>query len=103
MEEENNRIAMQEKPSLVDTAQGKIMTEEEAQEAIRETIRRHGRFILASVEKPPIGHVEEFAGLPMRLVRYVTQEEVYVERCADIWGENWNFVTDFYFEVAVAD
>jgi hypothetical protein len=83
--------------------QGKTMTFEQAHEAIRETIRRHGRFILSNPDPQQIGEVRDYAGLPMRVVRLVPTEEAFVERCPDIWGEVWNGDDEFYFEVEVAD
>jgi len=76
---------------------------EEAHEAIRQTIARHGRFILGNITRPMIGEVQIWADLPMRVVRFVTCEEAKAERCPDIWGEGWDDGTFFYFEVEVAD
>lgn len=79
------------------------MSIEEAHAAIRKTIERHGRFILGNITQPFIGEVQMWADLPMRVVRFVTHEEAYAERCPDIWGEEWEYTEEYYFEVEVAD
>lgn len=88
---------------LVRDRDGVTMTEAEGHEAIRKTIERKGRFVLASAVQPEIGEVQTYCGLPMRCVRYVTMQDAVNNHCEDIWGKwTWN-PHDFYFEVEVAD
>jgi hypothetical protein len=91
---------------LVRDEDGATMTQTEAQDAIRRTIERTGRFILASIFTPEIGQVQDYAGLPMRVVRIVTHADAIEHQnlTKDIWGD-WPQVddTEVYFEVVVAD
>ena len=84
---------------------GETMSDEDAQERIRRTIERTGKFILSCAENPKIGEVRFYAGLPFRVVRLVSFEEACRNRCADIWGAEVGIPDpdDFSFEVEVAD
>ena len=86
---------------------GEVRTNERAQEMIRESMARNGGwfFMMAYVE-PAIGEVQEFAGLPFRVVRYIsrTEAEAAEAKTRDIWGSTAeNLEGMFYFEVEVAD
>lgn len=82
---------------------GMVMSNKEAQDKIRKTLQRHGKFILSAQCPPPIGYVAEFAGLPMRIVKFVSKQEAERLSDSDIWGEvEWDSDA-FYFEVVVAD
>lgn len=90
--------------ALIERETGQVITDEQAQELIRETIKRTGRFILHAIVPPPIGEVQDFAGLPFRAGRLVTLEEAKENHCPDLWGE-WDprNEDDVFFEVEVAD
>jgi hypothetical protein len=86
------------------SAEGEVWDDAKAQEAIRETIRRCGRFVMGAAERPAIGMIEEFAGLPLKVTGYVTPEEAHYDEdlCQDIW--HYGRSDDpFYFVVEVAD
>lgn len=83
---------------------GNLVSDEEVQEMIRETINRTGRFILDSEIMEPVGTVQFWAGLPFRIVRQVTIEEHRENFCPDIWGPPEQLDPNrFHFEVEVAD
>jgi hypothetical protein len=92
--------------ALINTGHGFVeMSDSEAQDKIRQTIDRHGSFILGCDTRPPIGSVQMYAGLPMRVVRHVTFAEAKAQEDRDIWpivGPMEDF-DGFYFEVVVAD
>lgn len=92
---------------LVDTVTGKKLSQKEAQKRIRKTIERTGRFLLSSPVEPSPGDIQEYAGLPMRFVRLVTQEEFeeHDAATADIWREVPPEAEEdcYHFEVEVAD
>ena len=85
---------------------GVTMTDEDAQDRLRRTIERCGRIVMACDGPVNIGDVQEYAGLPLRVVRFTTFEDAVKdqEQCGDIWGER-NFLDPMsnYFEVEVAD
>lgn len=81
---------------------GNTMTDEEAQEMIRETFARKGCFILSSPVQPRIGEVHKFAGLPMRVSGYCTYVDA-VKNDEPEWGQSALDPEDFYFYVEVAD
>jgi hypothetical protein len=83
---------------------GEIWDDEKAQAAIRETIQRCGRFVLGASLQPRIGEIQEFAGLPLKVTRYVSKEEA--NRDEDLTADIWQYRRSnyaFYFEVEVAD
>jgi hypothetical protein len=84
---------------------GHQISDEDAQEMIRRTIEREGKFFLCAPVKPRIGEVHNYAGLPMRAVRYVSFEEAkaHAEATADIWWNGYCSKDDYHFEVEVAD
>ena len=84
---------------------GEVKTREEAQEMIRQTIERTGRFLLSSPIEPVPGEIRDFAGLPFRFVRFVTREEADADAAsvADIWGSTKANDNEYHFEVEVAD
>lgn len=81
---------------------GDILSDEQAQEMIRRTIEQKGRFILHSPIKPTLGEVQNFAGLPMRMVRFVSYEDAKTNECPEIWRSGLP-KGEYYFEVEVAD
>lgn len=85
---------------------GVTLTDDEAQNKLRQTIDRCGRIVMAAHGPVDIGQTQTFAGLPLRVVRLTTYEDAVKdqEMCADIWGER-TFLDplDCYFEVEVAD
>lgn len=96
--------------ALIDENTNKEMTDEQAQELIRQTIERVGKFILSHEIKPKIGQIQEFAGLPMRVVRYVSRDEAIEDdkKTRDLWGKYptpGNLPPEglYFFEVEVAD
>lgn len=83
--------------------EGNIRTDEEVQEMIRQTIERCGRFVLCAEVAPQIGEVQMFAGLPFRVVRFVSYQAC-TDNAPDIWGADPCHNPDhFHFEVEVAD
>lgn len=91
---------------LINKETGDELSDTEAQERIRQTIARTGRFILFDdVSAPRIGQVEMYAGLPLRVVKFVTFEEAKANACEDIWGGEPKMFDPnaCYFEVEVAD
>jgi hypothetical protein len=84
---------------------GEQISDEVAQDMIRRTIERTGKFLLCSRVKPTLGEVQNYAGLPMRAVRHVSLEEAreHDEATADIWKDVSFHDDDFHFEVEVAD
>ncbi len=96
--------------ALIDESTGEEMTNEQVHELIRQTIERVGKFILSHEIQPAIGQIQEFAGLPMRVVRHVSRDEAIEDgaRTGDIWGlyptpENLPPEGLYFFEVEVAD
>jgi hypothetical protein len=77
------------------------ITNEQGQEMIRRTIERFGRMILSADNYVPLGAVQEFAGLPLKATRYVTEAEAFQEHWPEVWGP-WE-AARYYFEVVVAD
>jgi hypothetical protein len=62
-----------------------------------------GRIILNAYLPPPIGEIQSFAGLPMRVVRWVPIDEAREDFEID-HDDGDAFDADmFYFEVEVAD
>ena len=90
---------------LVHNKLGLVMSDAEAQDRIRQVIARYGRFILNSSVKPHVGEIGFYAGLPLRMVRFVSFEEAKREECLDIWppGLVPDDEDEYYFEVVVAD
>ena len=90
---------------MIQDSSGELMTDEKARELFRETIRRCGRFIMASRIQPVMGEVQVWAGMRLRVTGYVTYEENEkdVALCADLWGWDEREPDDFYFTVEVAD
>jgi len=91
--------------ALVNLETDEVISNEQAQEWIRLTLERCGRLIMSAPVEPLIGEVQEFAGLPWRVVCHVSIEEakLYDTLTADIWGSEDFDGQDFYFEVQVAD
>jgi len=81
--------------------EGEVVDKEQAQEMVRQTIERFGRFLMGADSLPSPGQIQSFAGLPLRMVRFVTEQEARREHCPDIWGE-W-VDSAYHFEVEVAD
>jgi hypothetical protein len=94
---------------MENTETGETMTEEKYQELLREQSRVLGKIILCSWVQPEIGEVQRFAGLPMRCVRHVPNEEAIEYHRAEIeaFPECGPICSDcedkFHFEVVVAD
>lgn len=80
---------------------GEIVSRDAAQDMVRRTIQRYGRFLMSADNPPSPGEVQNFAGLPLRVVRFVTEQEARAEHSPDIWGE-W-VDSAYHFEVEVAD
>ena len=83
---------------------GRKLTQSQAQEKIKLTIERMGYFFLSSDEKPKIGEVQMYAGLPMRAVRHLTYSEAKESSAMDIWESYAELdPLKYHFEVEVAD
>jgi hypothetical protein len=87
--------------SLVHDDSEEVVDDNEAQEMIQRTVKKFGRFILGCDAKPRIGDIEEFAGLPLRAVKFVTEAEALREHDPATWGDWVSY--KYYFEVEVAD
>lgn len=85
--------------------EGTAMPCSEAQERIRQSIERTGRFILGSDHAPYVGQVEQFAGLPFRVVRMINEAEAKADayKLRDLWDDPFCSPHAHYFEVEVAD
>jgi hypothetical protein len=81
------------------------INDEIAQEMIRRTIERTGKFLLSASVKPTLGEVQNFGGLPMRVIRHVSFGEAlaHAKATSDIWLGDYVDSEDFNFEVVVAD
>lgn len=90
---------------IISSTDGELLDNAVAQERIRETIRRTGRFYMSAAIPPTIGSVQEFAGLPLKVTRFITYAEALVDEqlCGDLWGEAVLQPEEFYFVVEVAD
>ena len=85
---------------------GLEISEQEGQDRIRRTIERMGYFVLGADCPVKLGDVQEWCGLPMRVVRFITEEEAkkHDEGCRDIWFDELFFIhCVHYFVVEVAD
>lgn len=83
---------------------GETMSAERVEANIREHIRRVGFFQLSSIVEEPIGTVQSFAGVPWRIVRYLSLAEATAchEATKDLWGDGFQ-PDEIHFEVVVAD
>jgi hypothetical protein len=93
------------------TGQEIILTAEETQQRLRQVFELAGKIIFGHSSPPPIGEVRNFAGLPLRVVRLVSNEEAreYYKLTSGIWiqvgltGDPEPVPGNTYFEVEVAD
>jgi hypothetical protein len=95
---------------MENTRTGQTMTYEEYQEHLRIESRVLGKIVLCSWVQPEIGDVQPFGGLPMRCVRYVSNEEAmeYHRQEIKLFPEHHTDIDPdckdkFHFEVVVAD
>jgi hypothetical protein len=94
---------------MENTETGEVLTYEKYQEHLRKQLHLLGKIILCSWAQPEIGEVQTFAGLPMRCVRHVSNEEAMAHHRAEIavFPEHGPLSSDckdkFHFEVVVAD
>jgi hypothetical protein len=86
--------------SLVDKRINQPVANEKVIQEMADWVAKGHKLILASTDKPKVGEIREFAGLPLRVVRLSNLEE-YIKHSPS--GGSHLEIFEHFYEAEVAD